>query len=142
MSSLLLIFLILSKINETFQWKEINPSIIPPAREHHSAIVYTSSVSLNSEIMIIFGGILADNSLDNTIWFYYLNTGTWVEKNNIVTAKPSKRYGHSSSYIHNINSQKKVMYIFGGLSNDCKYFCDDIWKYEISTGNTEYKLLS
>jgi len=94
-------------------WKQINPTVSPPARKLH-AIVYDES----RQKTVLFGGYDAGGRR-NDLWEY--NGSAWEQIN--TASRPSARYRSPMIYAAHLQS----IFLFGGSDNDGHK--NDLWEF-------------
>ncbi|XP_067662212.1 multiple epidermal growth factor-like domains protein 8 [Haliotis asinina] len=82
----------------------------------------------------IFGGILANDSHSNELWFFNLTTLEWTEKALNSTVKPLPVTGHT------LTTVEKWIYLFGGKTED-RVFIDHIYRIALLEGEQWEKVL-
>eukprot|EP01080_Neovahlkampfia_damariscottae_P001190 gene1190-10704_t len=90
--------------SETLKWKKIELKQSPPVRFHHKCI-------LETDTMIIFGGIHQGIKHLNDLWIYNFKDNEWIELQT-TGKKPKERYGHQ---IFLVNDN---LFVYGGTEKD------------------------
>ncbi|MFW9923179.1 MAG: Kelch repeat-containing protein [Candidatus Thorarchaeota archaeon] len=85
------------------EWTELYPDVVPSARSDH-AMYFDAKFN----IVVLFGGYLANDQLSSETWIYNCSSGNWHQINPVI--HPTIRYGHEFVY----DSNQNVGVFFGG----------------------------